>query len=106
MKEKKMKSLSHIRLFATPRTVACQASLTMDFSRREYWSGLPFPFPGDLPNPGIKPAFLASLALAGGFFITSTRNLNIDFIFLIFSCMTQGVATSEVARRLSRVLGH
>ena len=39
----------------TPWTVAHQASLSMDFSRQEYWSGLSFPFPGDLPNPGIKP---------------------------------------------------
>ena len=47
--------LSRAGLFATPWTVACQASLSMGFSRQEYWSGLPFPFPGDLPNPGIKP---------------------------------------------------
>jgi len=40
---------------ATPWTVACQASLPMDFSRQEYWSGLPFPSPGDLPSPGIEP---------------------------------------------------
>ena len=48
-------SLSHVRLSATPWTVACQARLSMKFSRQEYWSGLPFPSPGDLPNPGIKP---------------------------------------------------
>ena len=41
--------------FATPWTVACQAPLSMGFSRQEYWSGLPFPSPGDLPNPGIEP---------------------------------------------------
>ena len=40
-------------------TIACQASLSIEFSRQEYWSGLPFPFLGDLPNPGIEPAFLA-----------------------------------------------
>ena len=51
----KVKSLSHVRLFATPWTVAHQAPLSMGFSRQEYWSGLPFPSPGDLPNPGIKP---------------------------------------------------
>ena len=50
-----VKSLSHVRLFATPWTVACQAPLSMGFSRQEYWSGLPFPSPGDLPNPGIEP---------------------------------------------------
>ena len=49
------KSLSHVRLFATPYTIAHQAPLSMEFSRQEYWSGLPFPSPGDLPGPGIKP---------------------------------------------------
>ena len=44
--------------------------LSMDFSRQEYWSGLPFPSPGDLPHPGIEPESLASLVLAGGFFAT------------------------------------
>ena len=51
----KVKSLSRVRLFATPRTVAHQAPLSMGFSRQEYWSGLPFPSPGDLPDPGIEP---------------------------------------------------
>ena len=50
-----MKSLSRVRLFATPWTVAYQASPSMGFSRQEYWSGLPFPSPGDLPDPGIEP---------------------------------------------------
>ena len=50
-----MKSLSRVQLFATPWTVAHQAPPSMGFSRQEYWSGLPFPSPGDLPNPGIKP---------------------------------------------------
>ena len=44
-----------VRLFATPWTVAYQAPPSMEFSRQEYWSGLPFPSPGDVPNPGIKP---------------------------------------------------
>ena len=47
--------LSCVRLFATPWTVARQALLSMGFSRQEYWSGLPFPSPGDLPDPGIEP---------------------------------------------------
>ena len=51
----------------TPWTVACQAPLSMEFSRQEYWSGLPFPPPEDLPDPGIEPV---SPALAGGFFTT------------------------------------
>ena len=53
--EAKGKLLSRSRLFATPWTVAYQASQSMGFSRQEYWSGLPFPSPGDLPDPGIEP---------------------------------------------------
>ena len=55
----KLKSFSRVRLFATPWTVACQAPLSLGFSRQEYWSGLPFPSPGDLPDPGIEPGSLA-----------------------------------------------
>ena len=51
----KVKSLSHVRLFATLWTVAHHAPLSMGFSRQEYWSGLLFPSPGDLPDPGIEP---------------------------------------------------
>ena len=51
----KVKSLSRVRLFATPWTVAHQAPPSMGFSRREYWSGVPFPSLGDLPDPGIEP---------------------------------------------------
>ena len=47
--------LSHVQLFVTPWTVAHQAPLSMEISRQEYWIGLPFPSPGDLPDPGIKP---------------------------------------------------
>ena len=50
-----VKSLSRVRLFVTPWTIAHQAPPSMGFSRQEYWSGLPFPSPGDLPNPGIEP---------------------------------------------------
>ena len=50
-----MKPLSHVLLLVTPWTVAYQASLSMGFSRQEYWSGVPFPSPGDLPDPGIEP---------------------------------------------------
>ena len=55
----------HVQLFVTLWTIASQAPLSMGFSRQEYWSGLPCPPPGDLPDPGIEPA---SPALAGGFF--------------------------------------
>ena len=53
--------------FVTPWTAACQGPLSMGFSSPEYWSGLPFPSPGDLPRPGIEPT---SPALVGGFFTT------------------------------------
>ena len=56
---------------ATPWTVALLAPLSMEFSRQEYWSGVPFPTPGYIPDPGIKAMSLASPALAGGFFTTS-----------------------------------
>ena len=59
--------LTHVQLFTTPRTIAHQAPLSVGFLRHEYWSGLPFPPPGDLPDPGIE---RRSPALAGRFFTT------------------------------------
>ena len=91
----KVKSLSRVRLFAIPWTVVYQASLSMGFSRQEYWSGLPFPSPGDLPDPGIKPR---SPALQGdalpseppGIYIyTHTHIFNWIILFLklcIYTC--------------------
>ena len=79
---------------ATPCTVASQALPSMKFSRQEYWSGLPFPSPGVLPDPGMEPESLTSPALAGGFFTTSTTwgplldlsllkgNIHIHIIFI------------------------
>ena len=64
--------LSRVRLLAIPWTAAYQAPLSMGFSRQGYWSGCPFPSPGDLPNPGIEPVSLMSPALAGDFFTSST----------------------------------
>ena len=64
--------LSRVRLFVTPWTVAHQAPWSRGFSRQEYWSGLPFPTPGDLLNTGVKPESLSSPALARGFFTTNT----------------------------------
>ena len=67
-------ALSHfscVQLLVTLPTKTCQASLSMGFSRQEYWNGLPCPPPGPLPNPGIKLTSLTSPALAGGFFTTS-----------------------------------
>ena len=65
-----MSVLNHVQLFVNPWTVACQASLSMGFPRQEYQSGQPFPSPGDLPDPGIKPVSLESCPLAGGLFTT------------------------------------
>ena len=59
--------LSHVGLFATPWRVTCHAPLSTGFFRQEYWSGLPFPSPGDLPDPGTEPV---SPVLVGGFFTT------------------------------------
>ena len=63
-------TLSRVRLFATPWTVSLQAPLSMGFPSPEYWSGLPFPSPGDLPSPGIKPESPESPALGGRSFTT------------------------------------
>ena len=63
---------SHIQLFATLRTIARQTPLSIGFCRQEYWSGVPFPSPGDLPNPRIEPTSLVSSALTSRFFTTST----------------------------------
>ena len=69
IRESVLSSFSHLGLFATPWTVACQAPLSMAFFRQEYWSGLPYPPPVDLPNPGMEPA---SPELTEGFFATRT----------------------------------
>ena len=68
------RALSHfsrVQLFVTLWTVACQAPLSMGFPIQEYWSRLPFPSPGYLPDPGIEPTSFMSRALTGGFFATS-----------------------------------
>ena len=68
-----MSSVCVLRLvqhFVTPWTVACQAPLSMGFLRKEYWSGLPFPPPGHVPDPGVKPTSPVSSALTRGFFTT------------------------------------
>ena len=65
-----MCALSHVQFFATLWTVAHQAPLSREFPRQEYWSGLPFPSPGDLPDPGVEPVSLMSPALADESFTT------------------------------------
>ena len=80
--------LSRVLLIVTPWTAALQAPLSMELPRQEYWTGLPVPSPGNLPNPGIQSARLMSPELAGGFLIPSTTweaivpglfNFNLDF---------------------------
>ena len=61
--------------------VACQDPLSMEFSRQEDWSKLPFPIPGDLPDPGIEPTSLASAALAGRFFATVPPEKSTEYHF-------------------------
>ena len=65
-KKVKVKSLSHVQLFVTLWTVTCQAPLPMGFSRQECWSGLPFPSPGNLPDPWTEPMDLPDACIAGG----------------------------------------
>ena len=67
----------------TPWIVAHQAPLSLELSRQEYWSGVPFPSPEDLPDPGMEPASLVSPALAGGFFTTSARGEVQDLFFIL-----------------------
>ena len=71
---------SRVSLFVTPWTVAHQTPLSMGFSRQEYWSGLPFPAPRDLPDPGIKRMSLVSPVLAGGFFTTVPPGKPLDVV--------------------------
>ena len=71
MKVRLSQFLSLVQLFVAPWTVGCQAPLSMGFPRQEYWRGVPFPTPGDLPDPGIEGPSRGPPALAGGFFTTS-----------------------------------
>ena len=84
--------LSQVRLFATPWTVACQA-LSMGLPRQEYWSGFPFPPPGDLPDPGIK---LVSPALAGEFFTTVPPGHVIIHLFVYLNELRKRVLFSSL----------
>ena len=88
----KVKSLSHVRLFATPWTVPYQAPLSMGLSRQEYWSGLPFPSPGDLPDPGIEPGSPALQADA----LTSEPPGRPDFHEMYFNKLLNVEITSSI----------
>ena len=83
--------LSHVRLFVTPWTVACQVPLSMKFSRQKLWNGLPFPSPRDIPDPGIKLVSPTARALAGRIFITvapeKTRYIYIYICVCVCVCV-------------------
>ena len=92
-------TLSCVQLFVSPWTVTHQASLSMAFSRQGYWSGLLFPTPGYLSDPGIKHTSLASLALAGRFFTISARweaqtNLSVQYIGIIIKWAPRSMAAT------------
>ena len=97
-----VQSLSLVRLFATPWTVARQAPLTMGFSRQEYWCGWPFPSPGDLPDPGIKPTSPAFPASAGGFFTTEPPGK--PYIYICIYLLFQILSLYRVLKILFSVL--
>ena len=80
----KSESLSRVRLCTTLWTAAHQALLSMGCSRQGHWSGLPFPPPGDLPDPGIKPRSLMSPALASGLFTTGATWEALMSVWLMF----------------------
>ena len=81
----KVKSPSRVRLFATPWTAASQAPPSMGFSRQEYWSGLPFPSPGDLPDSGIEPG--SPTLQADAFLALICLYLVVERVTFFFSCM-------------------
>ena len=80
--------LSHVQLFVTPWTMAHLPPLSMEFSRQEYWSGLPFPAPGDLLDPGTEYESLASPALAGRCFITAPPGTSLLDFLVKFKLLT------------------
>ena len=95
-------SVSHVPLFVTPCTAAKQAPLSLGFPKQEYWSGLPFPPPGNLLNPGIKPTSLAPPALAGGF---STSAPPRKPIFSVYRSQTSQTSCKRWKYALSKTHG-
>ena len=85
---------SHVWLFVTLWTIACQVPLSMAFSRQEHWSGLPFPSARDLPDTGNKPTSLTSPALAGGFF-TANATWEAPWLSIYFKLLSQFILPSS-----------
>ena len=92
---------SRVGLFVAPWNVAHHAPLSMGFSRQEYWSGLPCPPPGDVPDPGIKPVSLMSPALADRFFTTRASRETLSLLFGIHKHMTLFKVLRQPARKKS-----
>ena len=87
---------SHVQLFWPPCTGAHQAPLSMEFSRQQYWNGLLFPSPGDLPYPGPEPASLESLALASKFFPTNaTQEAGLSIVTLNVNRVNTSIRNTE-----------
>ena len=93
--------LSCVRLFATSCTIVHQAPLSMEFSRQKYWSGLPFPSPGDLPDPGIEPA---SFSLAGRFLPTEPPCVYVCVYIYSFSGFPDGASGKEPACQCRKII--
>ena len=87
--------LSHVRLFATPWTVACQASLSMGIHQAIYWSGWPFPSPGDLPNPGMEPR---SSALQADSLVSDSPGKSLYLCVYVCVCVHTGTYTHFIFR--------
>ena len=97
--------LSRVWLFVTLWTIIHQAPLSMRFSRQEHWSGLPFPSPVDLPNPGIEPASLMSPALAGRF-LTTSSNWEVSCVCVCVVVLVAQLCPSPGIRRILYCLSH
>ena len=91
-----MSVFSRVQLFVNPWTVACQTPLSMGLFRQEYWSGLPFPSPGDLPNPGIEPPSLACISCIGRWVLYHWAVGEALFFFLIYNCHQVNIANEDV----------
>ena len=100
----KLVSQSCVQLFAIPWTVACQASLSMEFSRQEYWSGLPFPAPGDLPDLGANPSLLHCKQIATSKLQTLLLNLISRSFNKAISVLFGNVDTNELCANRERGL--
>ena len=106
-REREKESAKSCPTFVTPWTVACQTSLSMGFSRQEYWSGLPFPSPGELPGPGIEPRSPALQACYRVLWLNSlclfiSTILLYMSLFSLFQTLVQDTSTSGILHRWRR----